>query len=201
VPNGPLAVQSVSVVKALHASLPVTLGGVYTFHSMLWHQGEEDAGDNRVTPHVYQAGYCTYLCADLSPLVDFMRASFTGANSSTPFIDGGMLPYWTDAVNGTQGVTSAIYALNTSRACTGTADSRIFPDFLPDGVTPYGDPTYRSGASGDIIHFTATQAVFLGFEYWNAYRRALGVTSVVPSDRTAACPNANTQGSVPACGS
>jgi hypothetical protein len=196
VPNGPLAVQSVSAVTALHAALPTALGGNYSFHSMLWHQGEEDAGDNRVA---YHADYCTYLVNDLSALIDFLRAGFPGAGPSTPFVSGGLLPYWIDAVNGTEGVTSALYALNTSRACTATADSRIFPDFLPDG-TPYGDPKYRSGASGDVIHFTATQATFLGFEYWRAYGRALGLTGVVPSSQTGSCPGSNVQPSVTACG-
>ena len=57
----------------------------------------------------------------------------------------------------------------------------------PDG-TPYGDPAYRSGASGDVIHFTATQATFLGFQYWQAYGRATALTAPVPSARTMTAP-------------
>lgn len=196
VPNGPLAIQSVAAVNSLYAAFPRALGGNYTFHSMLWHQGEEDAGDNRVN---YHANYCTYLVNDLSPLVDFMRSKFPGASTTTPFLSGGLLPYWMDIANGTEGVTTALSALNTSRACSATADSRIFPDYLPDG-TPYGDPLYRSGASGDVIHFTATQQVFLGFQYWLAYGRALNLTSVVPSSQTNACPGADIQPSVTVCG-
>ena len=80
-------------------------------------QGEEDAADNR---QGYHAPYCHYLQDDMGALVDYLRAQFPGASAGTPFLDGGMLPYWVDAVNGTAGVMDAIYALNTSRPCTGT---------------------------------------------------------------------------------
>jgi hypothetical protein len=87
------------------------------------HQGEEDAGDNRHSnPH--QAGYCHYLQDDMGALIDFLRANFKGASAGTPFMNGGMLPFWVDSVSGTDGVMSAIYGLNTSRPCTGTADSK-----------------------------------------------------------------------------
>ncbi len=135
---------------------------------------------------------------DLSNLIDFLRASFPTATPSTPFIDGGLLPYWEDAVNGTEGVVSAIYALNSSRACTATANSRIFTDFTPLGA-PNGDPEYRSGASGDVIHFTATQAFFLGQEYYNALLRAQALTAPVESARTAACPGSSVQPPVAKC--
>ena len=59
-PDGPLAVQSVKVVNALAAAFPTALGGNYSFHSMLWHQGEQDAGDNGDS---YHADYCTSVCA------------------------------------------------------------------------------------------------------------------------------------------
>jgi len=207
-PNGRLLQQSLTAFKALVAAMP-TLAGATPFkvHSLLWHQGECDAGDNRgfgvgpppmllegaptnttTTTQIFQADYCTYLQQDLSPLIDFVRANFPGAASSTPFIDGGLLPYWVDQVNGTEGVMDALYALNTSRACTATADSRVFPDFKPDGITPNGDPLYRSGASGLVIHFAATQAFFLGFQYFQAYLRATALTQPVPSARTNACP-------------
>ena len=195
--TGHLAVQSVNVTKALAAALPSVLGGSYNLHSMLWHQGEADAGDNRDS---YHADYCTYLVNDLAELIDYFRASFPGANPATPFIDGGLLPYWVDnVVGGTGSVPSAIAALNTSRVCTATADSRVFPDFNPDG-TPAGDPNLRSGASNDVIHFTATQNVFLGFQYWSAYLRALAVTSAVPSQQTQACPGPSVQANVTKCG-
>ena len=198
VPNGRLAVQSVAAVTAMAAALPARLGGNYTFHSLLWHQGELDAGDNT---QGYHADYCTYLVADLAELVDFMRARFPGATAATPFIDGGLLPYWVHAVvGGTGDVPAAIAALNTSRACAGTADASVFPDYLPDGKTPNGDPNARSGDSNDVIHFTATQAVFLGFQYWSAYLRAVNVTAVVPSSRTLACPGNNVQPPVARCG-
>ena len=92
----------------------------------------------------------------------------------------------------------AIYALNTSRACTATADSRIFRDLTPLGA-PNGDPEFRSGASGDVIHFTATQAFFLGQEYYNALLRAKAVTAPVGSARTVACPGSVVQPPVAAC--
>ena len=197
-PDGPLAVQSVNVMKALFAAFPAGLGGNASLHSMLWHQGEQDAGDNG---DAFHADYCTYLVDDLSALIDFFRASFPGASPSTPFVDGGLLPYWEDKVpGGIGGVPAAIYSLNTSRACTATADSRVFADFLPDGTTPNGDPNYRSGVSGMVIHFTATQAVRLGWEYFDAYERALALTSPVPSDATKSCAGSVIQPNVTRCG-
>ena len=98
-----------------------------------------------------------------------------------------MLPYWVDAVNGTEGVMSAIYAVNTSRPCTGTANSRIFPDYFPGTHTPDGEPGHRSGVTGDVIHFNATQAVMMGYEYWHAYQSAIKLDTIVPSSRTWQC--------------
>lgn len=147
-------------------------------------QGEEDAGDNR---QHFQASYCHYLEDDMGNLVDYLRDHFPGASAGTPFIDGGMLPFWVDAVNGTAGVMSAIYAVNTSRPCTGTANSRIFSDFFPGTHTPNGEPGHRSGITGDVIHFNATQAVLMGHQYFAAYRRAVTVNEVVHSARTDAC--------------
>ena len=86
-------------MEQLKEALPTALGGSYNFHTMLWHQGEEDAADNR--KH-YSATYCTYLKADMGALIDHLRSTFPGASPGTPFIDGGMLPYWVDAVNGTE---------------------------------------------------------------------------------------------------
>ena len=184
VPNGPLTERAIAAVGAVKAAVPGALGGAYAFHTMLWHQGEEDAGDNRAG---FQASYCRYLGDDMGALVDHLRAEFPGASPRSPFLDGGMLPYWADAVHGTGGVMDAIYALNTSRAFTGTADSRIFPDFFPGTRTPDGEPGHRSGITGDVIHFNATQAVLMGHQYWGAYRRAVGLDTVVPSAKTAAC--------------
>lgn len=198
VPQGPLVVQSINVMNELSNQVATELGGVYKLHALLWHQGEEDAGDNRVN---YHADYCTYLINDMSALIDYLRLQFPGASLSTPFIDGQLLPYWIDnVVNGTGLVPQAISSLNSSRTCTGTADSRVFADFQPDGVTPNGDLKYRSGASGDVIHFDATQQFFFGFEYWSAYLRATSLTSVVPSTQTANCPGANIQSNVTQCG-
>ena len=84
-------------------------------------QGEEDAGDNGAN---YHADYCTYLINDLAgelpcralscsllsrpserpyasaALIDFLRAGFPGATPATPFITGGLLPYWQHNVIG-----------------------------------------------------------------------------------------------------
>jgi hypothetical protein len=182
--NGSLTTQSVAAVKALAAALPKKLGGAYAFHSMLWHQGEDDAGDNAFG---FQASYCHYLKTDLSALLDYLRAHFAGATERTPFVTGGMLPYWVDAVKGTGGVMDAIYAVNTSRAYTGTADSRIFPDFFPGTHTPAGEPRDRSGITGDVIHFNSTMAVHMGHQYWAAYQRAINLEAIVPAARTRAC--------------
>jgi len=186
-PNGKLVQQSVQAMQDLQTTFTKTLGGNISFHSMLWHQGEHDAGDNF---GFWSADYCTYLMTDLSNLIDYLRGTFQGASAGTPFLDGGLLPYWVDQVNGTNGtagVMDAIYGLNTSRVCTATADSRIFTDFLPDGVTPNGDPNARSGVSHDVIHFNSTQAVLMGYQYWAAYQNAVKLTTTVPSARTQAC--------------
>ena len=176
---------------------PMDAAAAGQFRAVLWHQGEEDAGDNG---DKYHADYCTYLVADVSALVTFLRAAFPGGSNSTPFVNGGLLPYWQDAVaGGTGGVPAAIAALNTSRACTATADSRVFADYKPDG-SPNGDPNARSGVSNDVIHFDATQNVFLGFEYWRAFLRATALTAPVPSAQTAGCPGADVQTPVAACG-
>eukprot|EP00040_Diaphanoeca_grandis_P017030 m.88369 g.88369 ORF g.88369 m.88369 type:complete len:330 (-) comp26188_c0_seq1:90-1079(-) len=189
VPNGPLTQQSITAVKLLNSTLLSTLGGTYSFHSMLWHQGECDAGDNG---QKYHATYCQYLQNDLGALIDFLRAQFPGASEGTPVMAGGMLPYWVDAVNGTEGVMGAIYGLNTSRHCTGTADSRIFPDFFPGTKIPDGEPRFRSGITGDVIHFNATQAVLMGHQYYSAYQRAVQVETLVPSAKTQACSSDQT---------
>jgi hypothetical protein len=197
-PAGPLVVQSVAAMAAMAAALPARLGGNFSLDALLWHQGEEDAGDNR---DAFHADYCAYLVDDLSPLVTYLRAAFPGGSNSTPFVNGGLLPFWVDAVvGGTGGVPAAIAALNTSRACAATADARVFADFKPDGVTPNGEPRARSGVSNDVIHFDATQNVFLGFEYWRAFLRAAALTAAVPSQQTRACAGADVQPPVAACG-
>jgi hypothetical protein len=94
-------------MRAMAAAFQTSFGGVYSFHSMLWHQGEQDAGDNGDN---YHASYCSYLMDDMSTLLDYLRVNLPGATSTTPFIDGGLLPYWVDAVNGTADVESAIFA-------------------------------------------------------------------------------------------
>lgn len=187
VPNGPLAVRSVKAMEALAAALPSALNGTFSLHSMLWHQGEEDAGDNGQS---YHADYCTYLVNDLAALIDFLRAGFPGGSPSTPFITGGMLPYWQHNVIGGVGeVPDALVAINTSRVCSANA-AAPFPDFLPNGA-PFGDPLYRSGISHDVIHFTAMQAMAMGAQYWDAYQYAVNVTTAVPSNRTVGCPGSN----------
>lgn len=208
-PGADLTWQSVNSMKQLAASQPAGLPGKYIFHAMLWHQGEDDAGDNCSPYKFYNcknqsinhfiSSYCNYLQNDMGAMIDFLRSSFPGASAGTPFIDGGLLPYWMDTVNGTEPVVDAIYALNTSRPCTGTADSRIFSDFKPDGKTPNGEPGYRSGYSGKTIHFNATQATLMGHQYWAAYQRALRVTAVVPSGRTKACGDSASPDTVTQC--
>eukprot|EP00026_Physarum_polycephalum_P013539 Phypoly_transcript_13951.p1 GENE.Phypoly_transcript_13951~~Phypoly_transcript_13951.p1 ORF type:complete len:286 (+),score=40.86 Phypoly_transcript_13951:101-958(+) len=198
IPSGPLVKATVTALQSLVSSIPTKLGGTFgSLDAMLWHQGEDDAGDNGMH---YHATYCTYLMADQGALIDFMRANLPGASASTPFVNGGLLPYWVDEINGVanSSVMTAIYAVNTSRVCTGTADSRIFPDFLPGNV-PDGDPYQRSGVSNAVIHFNATQAVLMGYQYWEAFHRALNATNLVPSIQTKECDTALPP-SVPKCG-
>jgi hypothetical protein len=115
-----------------------------------------------------------------------------------------MLPYWVHTIgHATDGVMDAIYAVNTSRVCTATADSLFWADYLPDGE-PNGDPIRKSGVSHDVIHFNATMAVRMGYQYWAAFQQALRLTHVVSSAKTAACGNsseiATKQNSVAVCG-
>jgi len=198
IPNGPLVKASVVAIQSLVSSISAKLGGTYgSLDALLWHQGEADAGDNG---NNYHATYCTYLVQDQGALIDYMRANLAGATATTPFVNGGLLPYWVDQINkvGNSSVMNAIYAVNTSRTCTGTADSRIFPDFLPGNI-PDGDPNLRSGISNAVIHFNATQAVLLGYQYFEAYQRALTATSLVPSPLTLGC-NSTLPPSVSQCG-
>jgi hypothetical protein len=198
IPGGRLTKNALAGMQNLSAAFPQAFPrGAYKLHSMLWHQGEEDAGDNSQN---YHADYCTYLEADMGALIDYFRGTsfagagrFPGASVGTPFVDGGLLPYWVDkesnggGANGTAPTMEAIYALNTSRACTGTADSRIFSDFMADGTTPNGEPGARSGITHDVIHFNATMQVMMGHQYWGSYQRAVALSTVVPSDKTRAC--------------
>merc|ERR1712187_125920 len=72
----------------------------------------------------------------------------------------------------------------------GTADSRIFSDFLPGTHTPNGDLQKRSGINGKVVHFNATGAILMGYQYWIAYQRAVALNTIVPSHRTQACTRA-----------
>jgi hypothetical protein len=153
-------VNSLKQVDALAAALPTALGGNYSFDAMLWHQGEEDAGDNR--DH-YAASYCQYLETDLSALIDHFRTNMKGATAGTPFMDGGMLPYWVDAVNGTAGVMSAIYALNTSRPCT-----VLFPLYQPTL------PSNQGKQSAIYALNTSRPCAVRGFRQESALEAAIG---------------------------
>mgnify|MGYP002810611020 CR=1 FL=1 len=46
---------------------------------------------------------------------------------------------------------------------------------------------FCSGVSGDVIHFTADQATFMGYKYWEAYQRAVEVARPVHAAKTGAC--------------
>lgn len=187
VPNGPLAQNAVAATTALAAGVkPQFHNGTCKLHATLWHQGEEDAADNHADHH---ASCCACLETDLGKLVDHFREVLPGATAGTPFIDGGMLPCWVDKVNGTSGVMEAIHALNTSRPCAGAADSRTFPDCFPGTHKPCGEPMHRSGVTGDVIHFNATQAIIVGHQHFRAHQHAIKLTTVVPSARTKACSN------------
>ena len=74
VPDGRLTKQSIAAVEKLKAALPAALGGIYNFHTMLWHQGEEDAADNR---QHFSATYCQYLQARVPKLtVGFSQSPY-----------------------------------------------------------------------------------------------------------------------------
>ena len=116
-----------------------------------------------------------------------VRTRFPGASADTPFVNGGLLPYWVEHAEKAEDVMFATYALNSSRAHTATADSRIFSETLEDGKTPNADLVFQSGISDIPIHFNATQAVALGHSYWRAYQQAVKLSKAVPNDETNAC--------------
>jgi hypothetical protein len=51
-----------------------------------------------------------------------------------------------------------------------------------------------------VIHYDATQNIFLGGQYWDAYLRATALTAVVPSQQTQNCAGSAPQAPVAACG-
>lgn len=110
-------------------------------------QGEEDAGDNG---QEYHADYCTYLVSDVAALIDFLRAGFPGASPATPFITGGLLPYWQhNVVGGVGEVPTALAAINTSRVCTAYGETSGVLHLIPARlVTPsLPQPRRRSRTS------------------------------------------------------
>jgi lysophospholipase L1-like esterase len=175
--------QLISAAQALVTNLPSQLGGTYVLEAILWHQGENDAGETNPSAH---DSYCTYLKTYLSPFIDLLRASLPGASSTTPFIDAGLLPYWVSITPNASPVEQAIYAVNTSRLHTATADSNIFPVTCNGG--PCGDLIDRDG-NGVVIHFNASQAVAMGYQFYAAYGKAKQLTQLVSSATTAACPS------------
>ena len=151
----------------------VTLDGV------LWHQGEDDAGDNFRN---YSASTDVYLRTDIIPLVEALRnTSFIEFSHATlPFVCGQLLPVW---VNN---------ASHPERA--GVRDAlALLPQYVPySGHAPseglLGDPLYRSGASGSVIHFTGRSHRILGRRYYEAYLQAL---VNVPEEPPAPAPTTN----------
>ncbi len=171
--NQGLTAQMLTALNFASSSIGTQLGGTPQFDLFLWHQGEEDAGDNGAG---YSAPCWYYLRNDIGPFIDFVRANSPGASPTTPFVVGGLLPYWLSQVSGAHGVEIALYTINATRAYTATADSSIFPNYLPNSI-PDGDPGVLSAYNGLVMNFNATQAVVMGQQFFNAYQQAVVLTT------------------------
>jgi len=136
------------------------------FEAILWHQGEEDAGDN---PSRYSASTSTYLFDDLLPLINrFRNTSYIPSTSSNlPVVVGQLLPEWLFNVSWPSraaGVGKALTLVNTTYAYTGFADSVDL-----EGCTV---PGHGSGIDNSVIHFTAASQRIFGRRYLAALQLA-----------------------------
>ena len=160
------AVERLKTTWQLLLSPNNTRGQQYnvTWSGVLWHQGEADAGDNAANEYV-NTSY--HLHTNLIPLINALRNTSTlpFTRTTLPFIVGQLLPSWLNNASHTErlGVGVAIGMVTQYVGYTGLADSY--------GLL--GDPVFRSGASGQVIHFTGRSQRILGKRYYAAYRAAL----------------------------
>ena len=117
----------------------------FILKGMLWHQGEDDRNDSG-----------TYQASLLQFNTDW-RNDITQANSTTPFVCGGLLPAFQDGNAGVQAVNDVIETVPSLINYSGYADSRL--------------PTVLTGYDG--VHFDSDSSLLLGDRYYEAYINAL----------------------------
>ena len=139
-PGNSYYTTAVARVNALLAANPA-----YEFGGFLWHQGESDAG-NATDAANYQAR--------LEAMIAQLRVDVTGADATTPFVLGGMVPSWVVGDPNRQTVQTALETTPGRVAHTAYVD--------PAGLTPRVDG----------IHFNAASLRTLGAGYHAALSAA-----------------------------
>jgi len=135
--------------------------GTHHLLAVLWHQGEGDV-------YVIGSGMSvsTY-AANLLALVQYVRANFSGANASTPWVVGHMSPAW----------------------ITGVAERVALDNFLGNvsATVPFSAAINNTDASftglvGDNIHFDTSSLLRMGVMYYTQYRSvAFAGTTAAPT--------------------
>ncbi|HTA63620.1 MAG TPA: sialate O-acetylesterase [Bacteroidia bacterium] len=113
--------------------------------AILWHQGEKDANYKN-----YQQ--------DLDTFIVQLRRDIIGANSSTPFILGGMVPYWVELKSERKHQQDII---------KGTAN-RIPATAFVDSYLPY--KIQKPNNNQDTVHFNADGQREMGKRYFEVYK-------------------------------
>lgn len=141
------------VVNAVNAQLPLISGGA-VLGGVLFHQGESDRA----------AGNNVFYEDRLDQLILDLRADLDAADSTTPFVLGGMT-----ADSGIVGdtATPTITSIHTA-----TPDRNLYAGFASTL-----SPTAINGASGDTIHFDAAGFRTLGERYHDAFVAARSNTT------------------------
>ena len=165
-----------------------------TFDVTLWHQGEDDAGDNF---HAYNASTSVHLYQNVLPLIAALRNTsllpFT--RPSLPFVCGQLLPQWVNNASHPEraGVRDALALVTQVAYIHSHADHSTAPTSLPltscfvtcarvqyaaytgfaESQGLLGDPLYRSGWDNAVIHFTGRSQRIFGRRYFAGYQAAL----------------------------
>jgi hypothetical protein len=133
------------------------LEGNNVLHSIIWHQGEADTDYGSAGDQDSSALSNLQYTAYMKDLVQGFRSSVQGANSKTPFINGGMSPPWRN--NGCPAanydpIETAIEGISSQINYTGTASSQ--------GLV--GGPQFGP------VHFDAASMHTFGDRFWSAYQ-------------------------------
>ncbi|GBF27561.1 hypothetical protein MnTg02_02615 [bacterium MnTg02] len=114
---------------------------------ILWHQGEDDVGS------------ATYLDA-LDAMIAAMRSDIVAASATTPFILGGMVPFWVDAATDRRVQQGRIHGTLKRLTYTGFADPEL-PTVIEKAVP-----------ATDSTHYDAPTQRELAERYYNAWLAA-----------------------------